>query len=671
MNARNQTSATTLLIVERVRLRARRLALWMQVLWRQGETSPDQGLAITAGEVDRLLRHPDETARAEHDFHAADPALSAAIAQADQALTEDAAWSHLAEAFDLAPQAADLLSLALATAVDPDLKRVWAYLNDDLRQTEASPLLSARLFEHPVAASLSVESLLRWRLAMPVDSQSPWRSGTGWQADPAVALSLEAGAWRDPSLGDAVSVEPPEQGETMPLLHADALARMIDLQQGASGPLEIDLLGSDGAGKRILAAQFARAIGRTLLTIDTDRVPGGLNAEAIIAAFRFARYAGAATYWRGAASIPAADWTRARNLGSITLRSGPPSGIAGSSAHTVTIGALPTAQRLAAWAWHSDHLAPLAVKTQRLSPAEIALAAKAAPEGPDAIRAALRRTAPPQSELLAPLACPYDWDDLVIAPTLERQLREFESQVRLRWPVYEDWGFERLTHLGRGISALFGGPSGTGKTMAAQVLARSLELDLYRVDLAGVVNKYIGETEKRLRDVFDYCERAGALLFFDEADALFGKRMQVKDSHDRFANIEINYLLQRIEQFDGVAILATNRRGDLDPAFVRRLRFIIDFMPPGPQEREALWRRALPRTSPSGEVITEDLDWPLLAERLAMTGADIKASALGAAFLARAENQPIAMRHVLASAQREMTKHGQVVRAKPIEGTER
>ena len=159
--------------------------------------------------------------------------------------------------------------------------------------------------------------------------------------------------------------------------------------------------------------------------------------------------------------------------------------------------------------------------------------------------------------------------------------------------MLDDWGFARLTPLGRGMTALFAGPSGTGKTMAAQVLARSLGLELYRVDLAGVVNKYIGETEKHLRAVFDACERAPVLLFFDEADALFGRRTQVSDAHDRFANIEIDYLLQRMEQFDGVAVLATNRKGDLDTAFVRRLRFTIDFAPPTIAERERLWRLAL------------------------------------------------------------------------------
>jgi SpoVK/Ycf46/Vps4 family AAA+-type ATPase len=187
-------------------------------------------------------------------------------------------------------------------------------------------------------------------------------------------------------------------------------------------------------------------------------------------------------------------------------------------------------------------------------------------------------------------------------------------------------------------------------------------MDLYRVDLAGVMNKYIGETEKRLKQVFDACERANVLLFFDEADALFGQRMQVKDAHDRFANIEIDYLLQRMEQFDGIAILATNRKGDLDKAFLRRLRFIVDFLPPSPTERLALWRLALPATTPAGQPLLEAIDWEFLATKLTMTGADIKAAALGAAFLARAAGTRISMAHILNAARRELTKHGVVVR---------
>jgi SpoVK/Ycf46/Vps4 family AAA+-type ATPase len=245
---------------------------------------------------------------------------------------------------------------------------------------------------------------------------------------------------------------------------------------------------------------------------------------------------------------------------------------------------------------------------------------------------------------------------------VREHLRELEEQVRLRPAVYEEWGFERLCPMGRGITALFAGNSGTGKTMAAQVLARSLELKLLRVDLAGVVNKYIGETEKRLKEVFDACERSSVLLFFDEADALFGQRTQVKDAHDRFANIEIDYLLQRMEQFEGVAILATNRKGDLDKAFLRRIRFIVDFLPPGPAERMALWRRALDSRPAGCEEILGGIDWDFLAHKLTMTGADITMAALNAAFLARSQGSRITMDHILHTSRREMTKHGVVVR---------
>jgi len=204
--------------------------------------------------------------------------------------------------------------------------------------------------------------------------------------------------------------------------------------------------------------------------------------------------------------------------------------------------------------------------------------------------------------------------------------------------------------------------------MTAQVLARSLGLSLYRVDLAGVVSKYIGETEKHLRELFEACERAPVLLLFDEADALFGKRTQVSDAHDRYANIEIDYVLQRMEQFDGIAVLATNRKADLDTAFVRRLRFIIDFAPPSAGEREQLWRLALEGAADiEGRPLIGELDWAGLARELDLTGAGIKSAAVAAAFLAHGEGSVIGERHVLAAARRELEKQGVVVRPGQLE----
>jgi SpoVK/Ycf46/Vps4 family AAA+-type ATPase len=299
-----------------------------------------------------------------------------------------------------------------------------------------------------------------------------------------------------------------------------------------------------------------------------------------------------------------------------------------------------------------------------LRPAEIGVAARVTPAGDHEVREVCRRLLMAGTpELLSPLPLPYTWDDLVVSPATAAHLREFQAQAAERGRVLDDWCFSRLTSLGRGTTALLAGPSGTGKTMAAQVLARSLGLDLYRIDLAGIMSKYIGETEKHLRQVFEACERAPVLLLFDEADALFGKRTQVSDAHDRYANIEIDYLLQRMEQFDGVAVLATNRKGDLDTAFVRRLRFIIDFAPPSAAEREQLWRLALEGAADAGgRLLTGDLDWPDLARELDLTGAAIKSAALSAAFLARSEGNLISRHHVLAAARRELGKQGVVVR---------
>lgn len=242
------------------------------------------------------------------------------------------------------------------------------------------------------------------------------------------------------------------------------------------------------------------------------------------------------------------------------------------------------------------------------------------------------------------------WDDIVLPDAQLNVLRDIASHVRQRHRVYDDWGWADKGTRGLGITALFAGASGTGKTMAAEVLANALELDLYRIDLSAVVSKYIGETEKHLRHVFDAAEAGGAILLFDEADALFGKRSEVKDSHDRYANIEISYLLQRMEQYRGLAILTTNLQEHLDRAFVRRLRFIVNFPFPDSLQRGEIWRRIFPRATP-----VENLDLERLA-RLNIAGGNIRNIALHASFLAADEHQHVGMTHLLRAAQSEYAK---------------
>ena len=242
------------------------------------------------------------------------------------------------------------------------------------------------------------------------------------------------------------------------------------------------------------------------------------------------------------------------------------------------------------------------------------------------------------------------WNDLVLPDEQMRQMRQIAGQVRDRHRVYDEWGFARTMNRGFGISALFAGESGTGKTMAAEVIANDLQLNLYRIDLSAVVSKYIGETEKNLRKLFDAAERGGAILFFDEADALFGKRSEVKDSHDRYANIEINYLLQRMEAFSGLAILATNMKGALDNAFSRRLRFIVNLPFPGVKERKQIWQKALPPETPS-----QDLDFERLA-RLNLSGGNIHSIALNAAFIAAQDGHTVTMPILMTATRAELKK---------------
>jgi len=242
------------------------------------------------------------------------------------------------------------------------------------------------------------------------------------------------------------------------------------------------------------------------------------------------------------------------------------------------------------------------------------------------------------------------WEQLILPDMQKQILRDIVSHARQRFQVYESWGFSNQSSVGQGISALFYGPSGTGKTMAASVVAHELQLDLYRIDLSQVVNKYIGETEKNLARVFDAAEDSGAILLFDEADSLFAKRTEVKNSHDRNANMETSYLLQRMESYSGIAILTTNLKKEMDTAFMRRIRFAVQFPFPDSTTREQIWQRVFPRQTP-----LENIDVAKLAS-LDVAGGNIRNIALNAAFLAADNNESVKMCHMKKAARREFGK---------------
>jgi len=297
-----------------------------------------------------------------------------------------------------------------------------------------------------------------------------------------------------------------------------------------------------------------------------------------------------------------------------------------------------------------DHAAEAVVKLGTTGP-------KAKRPTPEALGKALweetrSRTRPKLDELAQRLDVTMGWDDIILPARQLETLKAIAAQVRQRVQVYETWGFGGIGRRGLGISALFAGPSGTGKTLSAEVIGGALQLDVYRIDLSAVVSKWIGETEKNLRRVFDAAEDTSAVLLFDEADALFGKRSEVKESHDRYANIEVSYLLQRMETYRGLAILTTNLRSHIDTAFLRRLRFVVDFPFPGDVERQEIWRLAFPADAP-----TEVLDYARLAQ-LNVPGGSIKNIALNAAFIAAEARSPIRMIHVRTAARAEYDKLG-------------
>ena len=664
------TRVTEPLFLRRARQRARRRALWLRHLW--SADSAAKGIAISDEEVDRSLTDPSTLAEQESSFYASNREaleLSQRIAETDVLLSQDTRWSMLCQAFALTSEEIDLLTLAAAVAADPAFARVCGYLHDDISACYATPLLAAALFERldPVSPE---GALVHWRLAWPQPTQSSGSTtiNAAWVADPFIVRWLNGEAVSDVAVAGAMELIPAEDAVALEVLDVEMLNAIRNFIATVRPPVEIELIAPNGSGKRTFAAQVVAEIGTSLMVADarlltpSDTGPAQMQ-DRVLRAVRLARLEGATLYWNHAGQFDAR--TRQNLEGACGLMffgdesacKLPTSTLAARNSYTLH-PATP-AQRERLWKHFTTAPFPQAISGWSLRPAEIRSAALVAGAGEEAVLKTCRAILHSDpGELFTPLPCPYAWDDIVLAPGVRRQLEELTTQARLGTEVLEDWGFERLCRMGRGLNVLFAGPSGTGKTMAAQVVARSLGRELYRVDLAGVVNKYIGETEKRLKLVFEACERSAVVLFFDEADALFGQRTQVKDAHDRYANIQIDYLLQRMEQFDGVAILATNRKNDLDSAFLRRLRFIVDFLTPGPQERLALWRIALVPQSPSGEELLDGIAFEWLAENLVLTGADIKSIALAAAFLARAQGTRIRMEHLMHAARREHNKHG-------------
>jgi MoxR-like ATPase len=673
----------------------------------KGTGNAFEGICITDAEVDSLLAEPTGLPRwaaalgqppdvvrsfTELALEIAEKAEASARAGVRLRLVELARYASLTR-IDV-----DILLVCLAPEIDLRHERIFAYLQDDVTRRRPTVdlllnLLCISLGEKIEMRSRFFESapLLRHRILDAFDDPSdprPALLGKRLRVNERIARYLLDSDEIDPTLTPFARLLPPVAPAGV------NGASLVKLLSFAAEHLEegvvIHVKGPRGVGKKTWSAKLAQSLGLGLLLIDGEKLLAAkdINVELVVRlAVREAALQGSALYWHGFDGLLADERKLLRStlVQALQERDGlaflagdtpwdPGSALAPRAFASVELPRPDYAERHRIWieALDGDLPEPIAAEltaiagkfrftTGEIRAAVISARDRARARGAgssgvelDDLHAACRAQSGRELGDMARKIPPrHGFGDIVLPPDPLAQLREICDQVRYRHRVLGAWGFNDKLTLGRGTTALFSGPSGTGKTMAAAILAKELGLDLYKIDLSNVVNKYIGETEKNLERVFTAAETSNAILFFDEADALFGKRAEVKDAHDRYANIETGYLLQRMEEYEGVAILATNLRRNMDDAFVRRLSFAIHFPFPEAEERLRIWQQVWPATAP----LAEGLDLPFLAKTFHFTGGNIKNVALAAAFLAAGAGQ-VSMAHVVQATRRELQKLG-------------
>jgi hypothetical protein len=648
---------------------------------RAGDPDPDdrfRGLYISDSQVDELLAGQPAPWVSDEAGATAATALAAVEADADEAERSgtDLRLRRLARSFGLQPLDIELLLIALAPDLDPRFERLYGYLHDDVSRRRASAGLALELSgtgTNPGASPGRVRlgpraPLVTEGLLVIEDADRPFLS-RALRVPDRVAAHLLGDDTADPAVASLLVDSPATE-----IGDVDLLARAIE----ASVPLAYIRERPGASGHSLARAALAR-LDRPAVELDLGRLSQADDPRVVAAAG--SREAGL----RGA-GIVVGPIEALAELGGAAVRA-----FAESRPGTVLVGGR-------AWdpAWSREPPllldAPVASVPQRhelwlsfledgpptgFDPAAVTVAFRLAPEqikrAAQAARRASSSAGRPMTVLdvsagaraqnaagLERLARRIEpavgWSDLVLPPGVEAQLRELTARARHRDKVVDEWGMGQRGKRARGITGLFAGDSGVGKTMSAEVLARDLDFDLYVIDLSTVVDKYIGETEKNLDRIFTEADRVNGILLFDEADALFGKRSEVKDARDRYANVEVAYLLQRMDSFDGVAILTTNLRTNVDDAFTRRLDAIIDFPMPEEDDRFRLWVANLPPTLPR----ESGIDIGFLARRFKVSGGNIRNICVSAAYLAAADDRSIGMADLVRATDREYRKLGRL-----------
>ena len=587
---------------------------------------------------------------------------------AEAALPAPSALHHLVGALGLSPFERDLLLMCAGVELDGGFGAVCAAAHGDPQRTRPSFGLALAAHPNPQWNALAPSAPLRgWHLIEPANAGA--LTTTPLAIDERVLHFSTGVAYLDERLrGITEPVWYDEELLPSQRRHAErVVSAWSRAGQTAWFPL-VQLCGDRASARRLAAAASALA-GLKLHVMDAARVPtNAAECDAFIRLWeREAVMCSSALLveCNGAGPLERAQDA---SLSLILERARGAVFVAGTARHdteraslVVNVGRPTTEEQRELWTSALGDASASADVESLVSAFDLDAAAiraacadALAPDVPclgNLLWDACRDQARPRLDRLAQRLEPgAGWDDLVLPEPQRKLLAEILLHVRRRSVVYDTWGLGGAGRRGNGISVLFEGRSGTGKTMAAEVLAGAARLDLYRIDLSQVVSKYIGETEKNLSRIFDAAEAGGAVLLFDEADALFGKRSEVRDSHDRYANIEVSYLLQRMEAYRGLAILTTNMKSALDSAFLRRIRFVVHFPSPGPAQRAEIWRNVFTARTP-----VESLDVEKLA-RLNVAGGEIRNIALHAAFLAADRGEPIRMAHLLDAARNEFLK---------------
>jgi hypothetical protein len=657
-------------VLGRVRALARRRLAWMEHL-HAGTPGPVAGV-VRAADIELALDGRDapaaELAWRDRNARLGDVARDLEAYERARAADETSPLVQLCRTFELSAAERDAVEICWAGVLDPGLAKVWAYLHGHPSQNHPSETLVGRLCGDGTALSRA-GALFRWEIVRPgeVGPGDP----VPLVLDPHVVDYLGGRMTIDPLLaGRAAMVTPLEPLPSWPVEEVAARVRRA-LGEGLGA--RIAVVGPRHSGRRTFAACVTAALGAPALAIDTSGLAPSEWPTLHLHAQRQALLLGSSLIWFGELAgerIPSAPGLARLEI-VIADADLAPEAMAGVVDDRVVLPGLSLDERRAAWlrllpvarAWPERDFADL-VARHRVQIGDIAAISLRGIDGIEPARAECRKlTRHRLGDLGRLVDCPFRREDLMLAPNLNQLLDALLYEARERATFWESQAARRLFPRGRGLVALMTGPPGTGKTMTAQIIAAELGLDLVRIDLASTVNKYIGETAKNLRRIFTRAAEMNAVLLFDEADALFAKRTDVRDAHDRYANADTNYLLQHLEEFDGIALLASNRKQNIDNAFVRRIRFVMDFPRPQPAERLLIWRRLVSELAGAERAAELGNLLGALAETLDLSGAQIKLALLAAIFAARQAGQPLALAHFLGGIERELGKEGRGIEA--------